>query len=383
MQINTKQTGEVYFMNLDVLRFIAAFMIVFVHGYEGWHGWFGYPGFMTTGDYKTLSKSGEYINRAISNLGFGVDVFFLISGFLITFLLIKEYEESGSVSLKKFYMRRILRIWPLYYFIMLVSPLIINWLGETTQPNYLMTALFLNNFETIKTEQWIYPFAHFWSICIEEHFYIFWPILIKILPKKRLPEFFCSIILLSILYRSYEYIMNPYPWMPIYLHTLSRIDVLAIGSLFGYIHYYKPMQIKVPFSIRMSLYLLFIVCFFIDPVHSWDTFFLAAFKKYFYVLISGFAMYNYMFNPEAKFRILRKGPIHYLGKVSYGIYMYHNVLILIVIKKVVFNNGIHNIYIYTAILLGFCILVPIISYELIEKPFLKLKRKFEVVHTRR
>ncbi len=370
-------------MNLDVLRFIAAFMIVFVHGYEGWHGWFGYPGFMTTGDYKTLSKSGEYINRAISNLGFGVDVFFLISGFLITFLLIKEYEESGSVSLKKFYMRRILRIWPLYYFIMLVSPLIINWLGETTQPNYLMTALFLNNFETIKTEQWIYPFAHFWSICIEEHFYIFWPILIKILPKKRLPEFFCSIILLSILYRSYEYIMNPYPWMPIYLHTLSRIDVLAIGSLFGYIHYYKPMQIKVPFSIRMSLYLLFIVCFFIDPVHSWDTFFLAAFKKYFYVLISGFAMYNYMFNPEAKFRILRKGPIHYLGKVSYGIYMYHNVLILIVIKKVVFNNGIHNIYIYTAILLGFCILVPIISYELIEKPFLKLKRKFEVVHTRR
>lgn len=382
MQSELNQKGTVYFMNLDIFRFIAAFMIVMLHGFEGWHGWFGYPGFMTAGDYKTLTKPAEFLNRAISNLGFGVDMFFLISGFLITFLLIKEYEESGGINLKKFYMRRILRIWPLYYFVIIIAPLIVHWLGETTTPNYLMTALFLNNFETIKTEQWIYPFSHFWSICIEEHFYLFWPLFIKFLPKKRLPEFFCSVLFLSILFRSYVFMTNPYPWMPLFLNTLSRCDVLAIGSLIGYLHYYKPLQIKVPFSVRMTLYLIFFLCFFIDPMNAWDTFFLAVFKKYFYVLICGFAMYNYMFNPDARFKIKTNNFFHYLGKVSYGIYIYHNVLILIIIKKILIDYNIHNIYAYILLLIGGSIIIPVISYELIEKPFLKLKRKFEVVRTR-
>ncbi len=371
-------------MNLDVFRFIAAFMIVIVHGFEGWHGWFGYPRFMTTGgDFQTLNKPGEYLFRGIMNLGFGVDIFFLMSGFLITYLLVKERDETGKISLPKFYMRRILRIWPLYYFIMVLSPFLLKWLGETIQPNYLMTGFFLNNFDTMHTEKWVYPFAHFWSICIEEHFYLFWPLLVSITPKKRLIELFCLIIFISIVFRSYVALTNPQPWMTLYLHTLSRCDVLALGSLFGYLHYQKPIKIGVPFSVRLMLYTLFLCTFFIDTLVYWDNFFLAVFKKYFYVGIVGFGMYNYMFNPEAKWQIKKKGVLHYMGKVSYGTYMYHNVVILIIIKKLMLDHHIGNMYVYAFAILVACIIIPIISYELIEKPFLKLKGKFEVVQTRR
>ncbi len=370
-------------MNLDIFRFIAAFMVVVAHGFEGWHGWFGLPHFMSTGDYKTFSFWGGVLNRGIMNLGFGVDIFFLISGFLITYLLIKEREETNQISLIKFYMRRFLRIWPLYYLLIAIAPFLISWLDEQESPNYLMNILFLNNFHAITTEKWTYPFAHFWSICVEEHFYLFWPLLIKFTPKRHLLNLFYLIIIASIGFKCYVALTNQHAWMTLYLHTFSRMDGLALGSLVGYLHYQKPLKINIPYFSRILIYSLFIFCFFIDNLMNYDDFFLAVFKKFFYLGIVGFAMYNYLFNPDARWKIQKKNFIHYLGKISYGTYMYHNVVILIIIKKILINHNINNIYAYTGILLGSVIIIPIISYEFFEKPFLKLKRKYEVIATRR
>ena len=102
-------------VNLDLIRFVAALMIIFLHAYEAWVGWFGQVGLLSNGTFKTLSYSGTWIDQFIRNLGHGVDVFFLISGFLITYLLLEEKKAIGKISIWKFMVRRSLRIWPLYF----------------------------------------------------------------------------------------------------------------------------------------------------------------------------------------------------------------------------------------------------------------------------
>ena len=334
---------------------------------------------MNNGNYNQLSGFGIYLSRFIENMQFGVDVFFLISGFLITYLLMSERNTYGRIDFKKFYMRRMLRIWPLYFFTIALSPFIVSWLGETP-PDYIPNLLFYNNFHAIHTEAWTYPFAHFWSICVE-HFYVLWPLVIAFVPIKKLPTAFAILIFFSIMFRAGIMICDSTPWWPLFMNTFSRMDALVLGSLFGYMHAIKPLKVKVPGTIRILLYLLFLFVFVVDIYVQWDNIFLACIKKYFYMLIAGFAMMNYLFNPDAKFVIKKKNVFHYFGKISYGIYIYHNIFLLIVIKKIMINYNLHNMYLFFLIMFTGSIIIPIISYELYEKWFLKLKARFEIIRT--
>ena len=85
---------KIYFEHLDVVRFIAAFMIIILHSYEAWCGWYGEVGILSGGTYKELTTQGKFFDQFIRNLGVGVDIFFLISGFLITYILIEEKKKN-------------------------------------------------------------------------------------------------------------------------------------------------------------------------------------------------------------------------------------------------------------------------------------------------
>ena len=368
-------SSKVYFQNLDILRFIAAFMVVIVHGYEAIRGWYGLPDFMH-------HKKWEYADNFIENFGFGVDIFFLISGFLITYLLLKEKEVTGKISFKDFYIRRTLRIWPLYYFIIALGPFLVKLTNSHPEPNYLANIFFVGNFNIIKTQTWIFPFAHYWSICIEEHFYLIWPFLIAFIPNKKLPVVFSFVIFTSIMFRLFM-VQNGYNYYYFYLHTLSRFDVLAIGALFAYWYFTKPFQVNIPGTIRLLLYVLLILLSFVDHIHSYENTFNATIKKYFYIAIASIAIGSFLFGKNNKFAFKKRNILHYFGKISYGIYMYHNVLILVIVKNIMPPIHSSSQLVFTIILYVLCLVIPIISYELIEKPFLKLKSRFEIIKTNR
>ena len=377
---DTKQI--VYFKNIDILRFAAVFLVLFAHAFEGWCGWFGKPGFMTiNGNHKDFNYLGSFLNTAITNGGIGVDIFFLISGFLITYLLLTEKERTGNIAIFKFYLRRILRIWPAYFILIALTPIFIHLANEKT-PDYLPNILFYNNFHAISIQLWQYPFAHLWSICVEEHFYLIWPFIITLIARKNIRFVFLLCIAASFLFRSYLFINHSDYWN-IYLHTLSRIDVLVIGGLYAVYFKENHFKSKVNKSNRLILYLLLLIVYVIDPVYTYGSFFEIVVKKYFYVCILGMGMVHFIFNDDKLFNLPFQRALNYLGKVSYGIYLFSNVLIPIIVIRFMYKWSSSNMCLYFFLNVFLSISISVIVYELIEKQVLKLKKKFEVIHSKR
>lgn len=369
-----------YIEKIDVIRFLAAMMVVVYHGYDRWVSIWGYNRFMvTTEDENSLNTAGKWINSALQNGGFGVDVFFLISGFLITMLLLKERESFGKINIPKFYIRRSLRIWPLYYLTISVAPFLVSWLGKTGEPNYWANLFFYNNFDTASTHYWIYPLAHMWSLCVEEHFYLLWPFIIAFVPLKRLFNVMVFVVCASVCYRAYVVLNTPEPWYTLFLSSFSRVDVIAIGGIAGYLHWKKPISLNISVGARLMIYAVFIVLICNDKIYAWDNLFMACVKKYIYVGMAGFAMLNYLFNEKPLLNWTNNKVIRYFGKVSYGIYVIGLIALDVIVEKIMFQLGSSNLYFYWALVILFSIGIPILSYELYEKWFLKLKKKHELL----
>ncbi|MFK7787289.1 MAG: acyltransferase family protein [Crocinitomicaceae bacterium] len=371
-----KETGKVYFEHLDVLRFVAAIMIVFLHSYES-IGWFD----ADISSQLDFVSNNAYADQFMKNLGIGVDVFFLISGFLITYLLLEEKKRFGTIAIKKFIVRRILRLWPVYFAIVLVAPVLVI-LTQSPDPNYLPNLFFLGNFDTIATQSWDYPFHHFWSICIEEHFYFVWPLVIAFIPFKYLLRVFIALIAVSIGFRCYAVEYLDHSWFQIYLNTLSRMDVIVIGAIAGYFYSKQKFDFKLPKYARITLLATLLVSLALYPISSWESLLEAGFKKYFYMGIILVLFLDYNFNSTYKHRLKSNSILHYFGKVSYGIYMYGNIVLLLIIKQIMWRFDIRSIWVYFTLVLIFSILIPIASYELFERPILKLKNRFRVIDTR-
>ncbi|MGZ3862272.1 MAG: acyltransferase family protein [Bacteroidia bacterium] len=365
---------RIYFKNFDVLRFVAAYLIVLLHCFFGWKAFFGHPDIISSNLSPSLSEKLELI---VNNFSFGVDIFFLVSGFLITYLLLAEKETTGRIDVMKFYIRRAFRIWPLYFVMILIGPLLAYFFYEQS-PDYLYQFLFAGNFDVILHGTKSPATDHLWSICIEEHFYLVCPLMLFLIPVKRIPQTLLSIILICVAYRAYISSYSENYGMTIYMHTLSRIDVLAIGSLFGYLYYQNKIKLDSPLPVRLIIYALFLFIFLNVSYNECGSLFTATVKKYFYVLMAAYWIGNFLFNPDSRFVFTKPNFIHSLGKMSYGIYMFNPVVIFLVLKffsVMEFRNYFMFLACVHLALWG----VISLSYYLIELPFLSLKEKYAVI----
>lgn len=369
------KTVSPYFKNLDGLRTICFLMVFFFHSFTSKN-----QGVLNSDTYKTI-KVGFFAN---GNLG--VNFFFVLSGFLITYLLITEKLTSSKINIIHFWLRRILRIWPLYFFCVLfgffIFPLLKSYLGQSPQEtahlfNYLT---FTSNFDFIENGR---PDASIlgvlWSVAIEEQFYLVWPLVLILLPIRYYWILFTSLILISLGYRITH---NDYYHTE--FHTLSCMNDLVVGSFGAWlVIQYKSLGnslLKVSKPVQVIPYLLFTVHFFLrDELMNWNEV-LIPYERIFTSLIMLWIILDQAIHTNGIFRLSRFKLLTKSGKYTYGMYCLHFLAILITItltKSLLHKDNFLTVLLVEPIIsLTLTYLISIISYSYFEQYFLKLKRKF-------
>lgn len=361
---------KIFFPNLDGLRFFAFFAVFLAHSFYS--------------PQPEIASSKLYITfREVGHLGmFGVNFFFVLSGFLITYLLLDEKNVTKKINLKNFYIRRILRIWPLYYAVIIVGfiaiPLIqrhvfgqINYVENANLWHYLF---FVNNFSPSDPDTAV--LGVLWSIAVEEQFYVIWPILIFLIPTRLLPYTFNLIIISSIIFRL-ELIGYGYK------HTLSCMSDLAVGSLFAYYAYYSSRFVSFFSNLKfwqiLAIYIAGGMLFLLRSYWS-EIAFLYLNERLIFSLFFAFIILEQNYS-QSKYKVGRLHLFSELGKVTYGLYMLHFIAIYSVSKifAVNFNGSLLTVLLVepmTALILS--IGLALLSYKFFERYFLGLKKHFSV-----
>lgn len=304
-----------------------------------------------------------------------VSIFFTLSGFLITYLLLQEKDLYQKIDIKKFYARRILRIWPLYFSALFLYALY-NFFDETHQEQYyqyLYYIFMIPNYALTMKES-LPHLGHYWSLGVEEQFYLFWPMLIAISKKPIV-----GIVSFIIFYVSFKVFLNLYygGWSWQYgLFYLTRFDIMAVGGFFAYV-YHKMPNLK-DFLCNPFIHLMgWAGIIFSIPVPSlFDSLSLGCCVSI--VLINQVSIIHY--NPLR----LEHKIFTFLGKISFGLYVYHSLVQAFIPPSWFKDLPIHYLLIfllYFSIVMLLTILVSYISYRYLEMPFLKIKKKQMVIQS--
>ena len=351
-------TKKIHFQSFDALRFFA-FLVVFLSHLP-----------------LPIRVSG----------GIGVQFFFVLSGFLITYLLLHEKKTLGTIQFKKFFIRRVLKIFPLYYAMLLfafLTPYLlarfnIHASADGYEPNWWYSCLFLENYNMMFTGAFpnVSPLGVMWSLCIEEHFYICWGILLTILPIRMMPTLITVSILLGSVSRAI--------YAQIGLNDLdlpTHLDYFASGAALAYLLLQRPELLQplntVNQRIRFIFILTTILYIFASPqLHYFGKSTIEPILFCIcFTLLLGFTLPS----PHQ----LRISDDHFLSKLgiyTYGLYLYHIIVINALLQ--VFNKcsisllSTFNTFVFSIIALSLTIGISIISYHLFEQPFLKLKKYF-------
>jgi peptidoglycan/LPS O-acetylase OafA/YrhL len=300
--------------------------------------------------------------------GVGVRIFFVISGFLITYLLLLEKSSTGRVNLMAFFARRILRIFPAFYFYLVVLNLL-NWYLNLQIPDllFLSAALYIHNFELWGSNWFV---NHTWSLGVEEQFYLLWPFIFIRINKLEKPLIWIIVLAVGSLMRALHY---KYPdeadyfLAPFFMHA----DFLFSGCFIAYSAFYDGDKIlKLVHRARPALVYLAILCilgFSIFEFHPhYDKFFILTSGAMINICICFLVVYFIFNKNSAGFRFLNFPLVTFIGKLSYSLYIWQQLFLS--------NSGFWFSEFPQNIFLNF--LVAFGSYKVVEKPFLNLKERF-------
>lgn len=365
LQTEAKATaGAFYRPELDSLRFLAFLGVFLTHTLPERRNFYlahHLPGWLAA-----CTVAG----------GYGVDLFFVLSGYLITELLLRERDRTGTVDLRAFYLRRVLRIWPLYFFFLGLAALlaVLHVAGQELSPSAVLAFLLLSG-------NWYVAFSGYprsvifplWSISMEEQFYLLWAPVARKVSRPALTWVALALLAVAsgtrVLVLS-EGVLHPALWCM----TVTHLDPIAAGILIAVL-----MKGRIPNSqayARVSFFLAgCVACVLaanlrgteqVDPPF-WGS--MAAYPlatagvvlMFFAILGSGFT-----------FR-----PAVWLGKISYGLYVYHALTIRILWQLL--GNPFLSVRHFAGFwlgALGLNIAIAAASYKWLEGPFLQLKAKY-------
>ena len=391
-----------YFKGLDSLRFFAALAVFFTHvelikkftGF-GTH-WIDPEERITkfTVFQSVMSKEIDPLSPLIAySSALGVVFFFVLSGFLITFLLLKEKEQNNSIAIKKFYLRRALRIWPLYYLIFILGFFILPYLDFFAVPgqdiffqqnfwgNLLLYAFFMPNLAFSIYTTAVPNIGQSWSIGVEEQFYLLWPLLIR--KSKNVLKSILWITSIIIALKGLILLSAPFVKLDALVVlkkflAMSKLECMALGGLGAYVLFSNKEKILRivyrPISQITSVVILPILIYF-TPTAFEDILHLL-FSISFLVIILNVAS-----NEKSLLRF-ENSTLQYLGRISYGFYMFHVMCIVFTIhfldKYIGLDNDISTLQHMLLYSISFLLTVAVssLSYHIFEKAFIRLKDKY-------
>ncbi len=367
----TSPSASTYLKGLTSLRFFAALLVLIFHCDDA---------------FRQVAPE-HFLQWGFLEKGLlAVDFFFILSGFLLTYLACHEFNNTGSFNLLAFYKRRILRIFPLYYLavaigfitIGLIYPIIYKDIFFPFEINegLLYYIFFLPNWAAVKWLE-VGPIYGLWSIGVEEQFYLLFPLLV-VLPLRK-HRLITGLVLSFLLYLVFHlsitrhYILVPEFWYRLVFETL-RFHFMLWGCLLGALYYNH----KSIFETILSPYIIQIVIFFcmffviIDHVEAWDPYYL--FSCFIFSLIM------ILVTLEKSILKIDYPLLQYLGTISFGIYIFHPYLSVATRYLMQINPTLNNFIlsfpiVFYVIVFSTTVLIAHLSYTYYESYFLKKKRK--------
>lgn len=355
----TATLNRPHYPALDGLRGVAILLVVIYHNF----------GFISQSYFGWL----------------GVDLFFVLSGFLITDILLRTVNDPKFLS--NFYMRRVLRIFPLYYaslvlFLFIVAPLTsekIEWNYYQENQVYLWTYL----------QNWLYIFKepgsaailnHYWSLAVEEQFYIFWPLVILLLKKPKYLLAFIGILLIAVIIFRFVLWFYQVEDLAYYnLYTFTRIDGICIGCMVALL-----MRMNMNF-IRNYTFLIVLVFaavnfgfYFINRQNNYSFPYIALIGYTTFAMILGLLVYEAVTRETRLLNmIFGFGLLKFFGRISYGLYIFHwPVYLLLSAYYTADTDGFSGKLVLSLAATGIAILISWLSYRYFERYFLKLKATY-------
>lgn len=329
----------------------------------------------------TFGQWGNIIGGGFSLIIDGVTLFFVISGFLITFLLLNEIDKTDTVDIPKFYMRRVLRIWPVYYGYIIVAIIVLFIVGKQSDVinQRLWYYLFFAANIPFLSANGIWIIVHFWSIGVEEQFYLFWPWLVKYGKKHILKIAVCVCFFwLACKYGIYLFYGKCVAYR---FFAVTRFDCMMIGAIGAILYYRKNRAFcGLFFSKTVSIIawaLLLTSEFYGD--------YIPAPIRIQYVAVLSLCVIMSQLSEKPFLINLENRIFDFIGKISYGLYVIHPILIFVFSRlysrlNVTWPELEQRIFIYVFITL-ITIAIAYVSYRFYEKPFLNFKLRFTVVQS--
>ena len=370
---------KVFFKNLDALRFIAFLFIFLGHALDT--------------DSEIIRESSAYgwVKNYVYIFGkTGFSFAFVLSSYINTWVILEERQHAGKFKPWLYYVRRALRIWPLYFLVLFIGfvlvPLGMELINEPYQevgnPWYFI--LFVGNFFLIE-HGWTHSpiISVLWSVSVEEQFYIFWPFLLIIFRKHE--KWLFAILLIIFGITTWHYFGTD---VNLWFHTLFLLGDIALGALFAFISFNRNWGFETLKNLKkgaiLGIYALFIFSLLVyKPIfnnHVLPGYVSLIIEKMFYAVILSFLIFEQNFCDNSLFKFGKLKAITYLGVISYGLFCFHEIGLLIANRVLIYSDLNENVWAFLTLkpLIAFVVVAPFaaLSWHYFEKPILGLKRHF-------
>jgi peptidoglycan/LPS O-acetylase OafA/YrhL len=309
----------------------------------------------------------------------GVMIFFVLSGFLITSMLLKEYRKSGSISLRNFYRRRVFRIFPTFYVCWILTTIVESLAHRIHWKTAVISFFYMMDYGRALAPAALLPYMHLgisWSLAIEEKFYLLWPLLLLLLLNKRstLIRTLSLIILVQWTYRAILYLVFHVHWDYVYNAFDTRADALLSGCLLAVLVANEKTRLSCCWLLRWQLLsavpvLALALITLVPPPPTPNRYFYLVLWTIQPPLIAA-SLLQFVYWGAKSWTICGTVPVRFVARISYALYLYHPLA-----GEIIYVLHVRHLGYSTAIL---TLLMSTASYYWIERPMMRIRDRVSV-----